>query len=248
LSKRKPIIGISGNIMLDTSGRFDIDYWKSYVNEDYVTSVLKAGGVPVIMPMVDDEEVLRAQVENVDAVVFTGGDADVSPDLYGEEILPKTQTPCERRDWFDMKLAKIVKELKKPTLFVCRGHQIANVFHGGSLYQDLSYAEGINLEHNQFTSPCFLAHEVNIKKQSLLYEIVQKESISVNSFHHQVIKDVPESLNISAIATDGAIEAIELKDPDCFFLSLQWHPEMLAARDDEDMLNIFKRLVKETKI
>ena len=147
-----------------------------------------------------------------------------------------------------MRLARLVKELKIPTLYVCRGHQIANVFSGGTLYQDTSYADDINLVHNQFSTPCHLAHEVNIQKDSLLYEILQKDSIWVNSFHHQIVKDVPEVLKISAKATDGAIEAIELKNRDYFFLSLQWHPEMLTACGDEDMLKIFKRLVKETKI
>lgn len=247
MSKRKPIIGISSNVMTEENGRFE-DYWKSYVNEDYVTSVLKAGGVPFIIPIVDNEEVIREQVKNVDAIIFSGGDADVNPALYGEDILPKSSTPNERRDWFDLRLAKIVKELKKPTLNVCRGHQIANVFRGGTLHQDISYAYDIHLKHDQCSTPDFLAHEIKIQKDSLLYDILKKDAVWVNSFHHQIIKDVPETLKVSAVATDGAIEAIEYKNPEYFFLSVQWHPEMMTACGNEDMLKIFKRLINETKI
>ncbi len=247
MNNKKPIIGISSNVMTEENGRFE-DYWKTYVNEDYITSVLKAGGVPFIIPIVDDEEVITEQVRNIDAIIFSGGDADVNPYLYGEKILPETSTPNERRDWFDLKLAKIVKEFKKPTLNVCRGHQIGNVLRGGTLHQDILYADDIHLKHNQYSKPDFLAHKVKIQKDSLLYDIVKKDEIWVNSFHHQIIKDVSDTLKISAVATDGAIEAVEYKNPEYFFLSVQWHPEMMAASGNEDMIKIFKRLVNETKI
>lgn len=247
MSKRKPIIGISANVILDESGRFE-DFWKSYVNEDYVISVLKAGGIPLILPMIDDEEAIKQQVQNIDAIIMTGGDADIHPSKYGHELLPKTQSPNEKRDWFDFKLARIIKDLKMPTLNICRAHQVSNVFRGGTLFQDTSYAQGIDLVHNQYSTPDFLAHEVNIQKDSLLYDILQKEKIEVNSFHHQVIDEVAETLKASAISTDGAIEAVEYKNPDYFFLSIQWHPEMMASRGNVDMLKIFERLVKETKI
>ena len=247
LSKKKPIVGISANVMLDESGRFQ-NFWRSYVNEDYVISVLKAGGVPIILPVINDEKCIREQLENVDAIIVTGGDADVNPSLYGEELLPKSSAPNGERDWFDFKMAKIVEEIKIPTLNICRGHQVSNVFHGGTLYQDTSYADNINLVHNQYSTPDFLAHELKIQKSSLLYDILKKDKIWVNSFHHQIINEVAETFKVTAVATDGAIEAIEYKNPDYFFLSLQWHPEMMTARGDEDMLKIFKRLINETKI
>ncbi len=244
--RRKPIIGISSNLVIDESGRFK-DFWRTYVNEDYVTAILKAGGIPFIIPIVDDKEVIRAQVENIDAIIFSGGEADINPAIYGEEISERSTAPNNKRDWFDFELAKIVKEFKKPTLTVCRGHQVANILRGGTLHQDTSYANNMHLTHNQQSTPDFLAHEIKIDKDSLLYDILKKEEIWVNSFHHQVVKDVPEMLKVTAVATDGAIEAVEYKDPEYFFLSVQWHPEMMAARDNEDMLKIFKRLIKEVK-
>lgn len=243
---QKPIIGISCNVITDENGRFK-DFWRAYVNEDYVLSVLKAGGIPVLLPIVDDKEVIKAQVENVDAIIITGGDADVNPELYGEKILKETSTPNPRRDWFDIELLKIIEELKKPTLCICRGHQIQNVFHGGTLYQDIGYVSDEPLDHDNLIAPDFLAHEIKINKESLLYDIIEKEDVSINSFHHQSVKEVGLSLKATAVSRDGVIEAIEYKNPEYFFLSIQWHPEMMASRGSEDMLKIFQRLIKEAK-
>jgi len=247
LNSNKPIIGISCNVLPDTSGRFE-NFWRAYVNEDYVTSVLKAGGIPIMLPIIDNKEAIRAQLDCVDGIIVTGGDADVNPALYGEELVKESSAPNDKRDEFDLELAKIVDELKKPTLNICRGHQIGNVFREGSIFQDVSYANKKHLKHDGHPTPDFLAHEVKISKESLLYDIIGKEDISVNSFHHQSIKKVAPTLMASAVASDGIIECLEYKNPEYFFLSLQWHPEMMAARGNKDMLKIFQRLVQEAKI
>jgi len=245
LKIQKPIIGISNNVKLDDSGRFD-DFWLSYVTEDYILSVLKAGGIPLLIPVVDDEDVIRAQLECIDAIIMTGGDADVNPALYAEKKT-KSTAPNDRRDWFDLKLAKITQELKIPTLNICRACQLYNVYLGGSLYQDISEANKNHEVHDWLPKPDSLAHKINIEKDSILYEILQKDTIEVNSFHHQSVKVVANSLKVTAVSSDGIIESIEYKDPKYFFLSVQWHPEMLVSRGDEDMLKIFKRLIKEAK-
>ena len=245
MSKKKVIIGIAGSLVIDPSIRFK-NYWRSYVNEDYVTSVVKAGAVPYIIPVVNDEEVIKEQVKNVDAIIFSGG-SDINPLEYGEELLDKCGEIDDRRDTFDFKLAKIVQEFKKPTLCICRGHQVNAVLKGGTLYQDLSYANNTILEHDQYSTPDFPAHQIKIIKNSLLYDILKKEELWVNSFHHQFIKDMPKGFKVTATSSDGVIEAIEYENPEYFFLSVQWHPEMMAARDNEDMLKLFKRLVKESK-
>ena len=242
----KVIVGISAGLMIDPVIRFE-NYWKVCLNEDYITSVLKAGGVPLVIPVVDNEEVIRAQIKNLDAIIFSGG-VDINPEEYGEEVSEKTIEIDKKRDWFDLKLAKLAKELKIPTLCVCRGHQIATVLEGGTLYQDLSYAKNITFKHDQYSTPTFLAHEIKITKGSLLYDILKKDSLKVNSFHHQIVKDMPKGFKVSAVSTDGAIEAFEYENAQYFFISVQWHPEMMAAYDNEDMLTIFRRLIKEAKI
>jgi putative glutamine amidotransferase len=243
---KKVLVGILGNVMIQNDGRFE-NYHKSYVNEDYVTSVLKAGGIPYIIPMINDAKSIKEQIKNVDALIFSGGDADINPKLYHQEIQKECSTPNDDRDAFDLKAFEFAKELKKPTLCICRGVQILNVFFGGSLYQDLSYAKGITIKHNQKNAPDFLAHEVTIEKDSLLYDIFKEEKIFVNSFHHQIIKDIASSLKIVAKSLDGAIEAVEYQEDEHFCMGVQWHPEMLAARDNVKMLKIFERLIKEAQ-
>jgi len=242
---RKKIIGIAGGLIIDPTMRFK-NYWKSYVNEDYVTSVVKAGGIPYIIPVIDDDEIIKEQVKNVDGIIFSGG-SDINPLVYGEKLQEKCGEIDNRRDKFDFKLAKIVKELKKPTFCICRGHQVNAVLSKGTLCQDLSYAKNSPLEHDQYSTPDFPAHQIKIAKESLLYDILKKEELWVNSFHHQFIKDMPNGFKITATSTDGVIEAIEYENPEYFFLSVQWHPEMMAARDNEDMLKLFKRLIKESR-
>ena len=240
---KKPVIGISGNLLIDPSGQFE-NYMKAYVNEDYVTAVLKAGGVPVILPIVDDEEVIRAQVAQIDGIIFSGGH-DVNPKLYGEEKQEKCMESVDRRDWFDLHALKIAKELCKPILCICRGHQLSAVAHGGTLYQDVSYAKGITLKHELRSNPDYPAHLIDVDPKSQLYGILGKEKVWVNSFHHQLIKDIPEGFNVSALAPDGCIEALEPEFSEHFYLTLQWHPEMMAARGNEDMLKVFHRLIEE---
>lgn len=247
LSKKRPIVGISANAILTEMRGFK-DFWRSYVNEDYVTSVLKADGVPIILPIINNEESIRKQLESIDALIITGGDADVNPELYGEKYSEKSSTPNDKRDWYDLKLCKIAREMKIPTLCVCRGHQISNVYHKGTLHQDISCAIKTDIVHDQYTAPEHIAHEIIIEKDSLLYDILKKDRIGVNSFHHQIINKVADIFKVTALSTDGVVEAIEYKDSDYFFLSVQWHPEMMTSRGDEDMLKIFKRLIKETKI
>lgn len=242
---KKPIIGITGNVLTIPGHPFG-EYWRSYVNEDYVTSVLKAGGIPYIIPIVDDEDVIEAQLDHVDGMIMSGGDNDIQPSLYGQELKEKTVDPYPRRDYFDFILAKLSKKKKKPSVFICRGHQVATVSNGGSLYQDVSYAPGITLKHHLHPSPDYPAHLVDIDPESLLYDVLGKEKIWVNSFHHQLVKDVPEGYKVCAVAPDGCIEAIESEKPEYFYLSIQWHPEMMAAKGNEDMIKIFERLIKET--
>ena len=244
MNKKKVSIGISGSLLRMPS-RFKSARYSSCIDDDYIKSVIKAGGVPYIIPVVDDEEIIRAQVENMDGIILSGG-IDIHPMEYGEELLSKCGEIDVRRDKFDLKLEKIVKEFKKPTFCICRGHQVVVVSNKGTLYQDLSYEKNSTLEHDQYTTPDFPAHPIKIETDSLLYDILQKDKLWVNSFHHQTIKDVPKDFKVTAVSSDGVIEAIEYKNPEYFFLSVQWHPEMMTVCDDKDMLKLFKRFIEES--
>ena len=120
-----------------------------------------------------------------------------------------------------------------------------NVAEGGNLYQDLSLKTTESFKHSQGHGPSIPTHSMKIESGSKLAEILGKEELRVNSFHHQAIKDVPESLKVSGKALDDVIEAIELKDYP-FGIGVQFHPEMLQAQY-KDIQRIFLALVEAGK-
>ncbi len=238
-------VGISAGLILDGSGRFQ-DYWKVAVNDDYVSSVVKAGGIPIVLPVVSNIEIIKEQLKSIDVLIMSGGD-DVNPLEYGEEHLPKTGTPNLKRDFYDLNLVKLAREMKIPTLAICRGFQITNVAFGGTLYQDMSYIDNAKLKHDQWSLSNIGTQKITIEEGSLLHNIFDKKEVLINSFHHQAAKDVAKDMKVVAKASDGVIEAIEFLDNDTFFLAVQWHPEMMAAQNNEDMLKIFKALIESNK-
>ncbi|WJQ08778.1 gamma-glutamyl-gamma-aminobutyrate hydrolase family protein [Geobacillus stearothermophilus] len=234
----KPIIGISGGIMIDQGGRFP-GYERVYVNNNYVQSVVRAGGVPFIIPIVNDPELIYRQVEQIDGLIVSGGH-DVNPILYGEEPLEKQGAVFPERDEFDQVLIKTTIEASKPVLAICRGIQILNVAFGGTLYQDISYKKGAFIKHEQDAGPSVATHTIQIVRGSLLERILGTESLT-NSFHHQAIKDTAPGFKVTAKTKDGIIEAIEKEDAD-FVIGVQFHPEMMVEKNT-DMLNLFKAFI-----
>ena len=238
---KKPVIGISGSLIIDDSGSF-AGYKRSYVNNDYILSVIKNGGIPFIIPFNENEEVIKSQMEMVDGLLLSGGQ-DVNPHNYGEEPMPKLGDTFPERDDFEYGLLKAALDQKKPILGICRGFQIINTFFKGSLYQDLSYIGTDVLKHNQVNSPSRVTHSVMVDKTTKLFDIFGEEKIMVNSFHHQAVKALGEGLVISAKAPDGITEAIEkLEYP--FLVGVQWHPEMLHV-SVEMMNKLFTSFIKE---
>ena len=128
---KKPVIGISGSLIIDSSGSF-AGYKRSYVNNDYILSVIKNGGIPFIIPFNENEEVVKAQIEMVDGLLLSGGQ-DVAPKNYGEEPTPKLGDIFPERDDFEYGLLKAALEAKKPILGICRGSQIIHKYFNGSL-------------------------------------------------------------------------------------------------------------------
>ena len=239
----KPIIGISTSVLVDEGDGFP-GYERIYVNKDYVSSVISAGAVPLMIPMDATEENLRQTLELVDGMIFSGGH-DIAPIRYGEEPHQKLQEICPERDDFDFLLYRLAKEHSLPILGICRGFQLMNVSEGGKLYQDLSLKNTESLKHSQGHGPSIPTHTVKVEPGSKFYEILGKEEIRVNSFHHQAVKSTSENVAISGKALDNVVEAIELKNYP-FGLGVQFHPEMLQAKE-EDMKKIFAALVSAAK-
>lgn len=213
---------------------------RAYVNDDYIKAVEKAGGTPLILPVIDNIQNIKKQIELCEAIVISGGQ-DIHPIFYNEEPNQKLGLVYSRVDEYQLNLAKIALEYNKPILGICRGHQLLNIACGGTLYQDLSEIKGDILKHFQQGKRYDYSHKISINKNSILGNLLGEERL-VNSFHHQCIKELGKGLKISAVATDGVIEAIEMEEKK-FVMGVQWHPEMMVTESDE-MLIIFDKLMK----
>ena len=166
----KPLIGISGSHMIDGGGQFP-GYHRSYVNHDYVRSVTEAGGIPLIIPFNEEDDVVEALMDRVDGLLLSGGH-DVYPLLYGEEPCRQIGAVWPERDHFDMLLLKRAEARKIPVVGICRGLQIINVAHGGTLYQDLSKDPQSFVKHSQNQDPATATHTIEIDHKRRLASVL----------------------------------------------------------------------------
>jgi microsomal dipeptidase-like Zn-dependent dipeptidase/gamma-glutamyl-gamma-aminobutyrate hydrolase PuuD len=238
----RPCIGLSVNVKGD----------RHNIADAYVQSILKSGGCPVVIPMQEDLNALVCLLDKIDALVLTGG-GDLHPAFFHETPIPSIGNTHIDRDVYDLTLIRLAADRQIPLLGICRGLQVINVAFGGNLYQDIptqyqGKAEGdIQVEHNQTTPKSQTSHTVRIDRDSCLYRILQRESLEVNSFHHQAIKNLAPVLKATAYAPDGIVEAFESNN--CHRIwGVQWHPEGMAAAGNRDMLTLFRRFVDEAEL
>lgn len=227
----KPIIGITAS----ENGK------ETHVKEPYITRIVEAGGVPIILPSIANEQI-QFLLARIDGLLFTGGE-DVDPFHFGAEPHHALGVVTPRRDHFEMALMKAALEKNKPILGICRGMQVLNIVLGGNMYQDIM-AERTekSLQHIQKAPASHASHLVHVTAGSLLKEIVKTDNIRVNSFHHQAVKDVPAPLIVSAASSDGIIEAIE-SSQHLFVIGVQWHPEDLT---DDYSARLFTKFIEES--
>lgn len=162
-----------------------------------------------------------------DGLLLPGG-ADIEPSLYGRNREEKCGKPNELRDKFEFEIYKAFIKTGKPLLCICRGFQLLNVACGGTLYQDISEIKKCN--HSDFIKRSKHIHNVDIKENTLLYNIFKKETVAVNSLHHQAVEKIGENLTVCAVSEDGFAEALELNNHP-FCVGVQWHPEHLSKKD-----------------
>ena len=228
----KPLIGITCKYSYD--GNFAVEHgigvqgqqWHLLAH-DYVHAVELVGGIPVLLPVYDDYRHLTEALQRLDGVLFAGGN-DVNPLLYGTHPSLKTGKVSPNRDRQEIQLARyLVEDTRMPVFFICRGNQILNVALGGTLHQDL--AESRFQNHSILSVPATdVCHNIAITDRSLLHQLLGKDTLEVNSLHHQAVDEVGDGLVVSARAADGVVEALELPQRDGFALAVQWHPEMLV--------------------
>lgn len=208
---------------------------------DYMDGILRAGGVPVMLPLTADEAVLRQLVGLCGGFLFTGGQ-DVSPSVYGEDKADVCGECCEARDAMESRLLHMALDEKKAILGICRGIQFLNASLGGKLYQDIPTEVETREIHRQEAPYDVPVHRVALESGTPLAELLQKEEIAVNSCHHQAVKTVAPGLRVMAKAPDGIVEAVYMPGRP-FVWAVQWHPEFFKGTDENNN-RIFEAFVK----
>lgn len=192
------------------------------LRHDYVRSVDRAGGMPLVLPPVGPDRV-GDMLDRVRGLVLTGG-SDIDPVFYGATPHPNLGRVVHERDVFEIALTIEALQRDLPILAICRGHQLLNVATGGTLIQDIPSEVIGAADHDPERERWEVAHEVRIVPGTRLAAILGKDKVAVNSFHHQAVGELGRGLSVSAWSPgDRLIEGIEM--PGRFVMGVQWHPE-----------------------
>lgn len=232
----RPVVGITSNYA-------DGD---ATLRERYYKQVEAAGGTPVIIPPLKNEEVIATTLDHIDALLLTGG-GDIDPRLSGEEPSPLLGEINEERDIPELTITRMAFQRQMPIMGICRGVQTIVTALGGHVAQDISLVKGwkstMGIVHSQKEEREVKTHEVRIVDGTVLRSIYPQEKLMVNSFHHQAVDDCGKHLRVSAVSEDGLIEAVESCEWKSV-LGVQWHPEWLG----EEGRRLFEWLVERAKI
>lgn len=232
--KKRPLIGITPGFMHDKN--------RMYIARGYVDGVIKAGGLAVLLPLTNEEGIPEEAADRCDGFLLSGG-PDLDGKLYGEHNYRFNGEINPERDHMEIELAKYAAASGKPVLGICRGIQVLNVAFGGTLYQDI-YSQNKDreiLKHSQEAPEWYPVHGVSVEKGSKLRACYGKETLEVNSFHHQAVKLPGKGLRPVGWSPDGIIEAIE-HESHVFAVGVQWHPELMWQHDAE-VLRLFEAFV-----
>lgn len=233
----KPVIAISMDLC-ENSEKYQFSKYPWYaLRKTYADAVSKMGAIPFMIPY--DGNAIDDVLDVADGILIPGGDVDVHPSYYNDEVISDKLNLNHERTDYDMKLLDKVFERDMPFLGICYGMQLLNVYLGGSNIQHIPDFDSKLLNHMREDLKDKPAHEINIEPNSRLAQITNgKLNWDVNSTHHQAAKDVGPDVIISAKASDGVIEAIE-STKYSFALGIEWHPEYLMNDMDKAIFKAF---------
>ena len=227
----RPVVGITTNYE-------GID---ATLRSAYYRQIVEAGGTPMLIPPVNDNDVIMSTLDHIDALLLTGG-ADFNPLWHGDEPIPGLHHINRERDLPELMLTRYAYYRQMPILGICRGMQTLAIALDGHIQQDLPNAE-VRMKHSQDADREEPTHTVFVQKDTLLKKIYNRDRMFVNSFHHQAVDEAGDKLRVSATAADKVVEAVESNEHKPI-LGVQWHPEWLG----KDGQPLFKWLVDEARL
>ena len=209
---------------------------------DYIDAVRRGGGVPLLIA--PGESHVSELLSCLDGFILAGG-GDISPTCYGGQEHPEIYMVDSERDRTELQLAQKIIDYQLPTLAICRGLQIVNVVLGGTLHAHLPDIYGDEVAHRAPPRKP-IPHQVQIESESILARVLEMTEVQTMSWHHQAIDQVASALNVTAVAPDGVVEAVELSHHR-WLIGVQWHPELTAA-NDRSQQSLFDEVVRQSKI
>jgi putative glutamine amidotransferase len=244
----QPVIAITGDQVPGVSSIINMNNADMAPNE-IKNAVQAAGGLPIILPYpetpADAASIAQHYTELFDGLLLPGG-PDVDPTMYGEEPIPECGGAAYMKDVFEIALIKATVAAGKPIFGICRGLQVINVALGGNLYQDLAAQNPeCKIRHAQAARGDLPTHHVNATVGSQIAQLVGERAY-VNSRHHQAARNIAASLQVTARADDGVVEALETRESDQI-LAVQWHPENMW-RQSKQQAALFTNFVQRARM
>jgi putative glutamine amidotransferase len=220
--------------------------------DKYLNAVERMGGEAMLLSLASATDVLKREVENLDAFVLTGSPADIDPAHYGAKRHPAAAAADAARERTDFALLEHALAGGKPVLAICYGIQSLNVFLGGSLIQDIPSEMGTRVCHSpeedelpDGSETPDAMHGANFAS-GRVFALAGAAQTDVNSWHHQSVLEPGRGLRVTARAPDGVIEAVEWTDNSNWVVGVQWHPERMPA--DVLAQALFRELVTAARL
>jgi putative glutamine amidotransferase len=234
---KKPVIGIVLDCVKDSEKySYAAKPWYA-LRTCYSERVKEAGGVAMMIPY--DIDNIKLVLQHIDGLVIPGGDEDINPTFYGQEIISDKVKINDIRASFEFALVRHAMEMNMPLLGICNGMQMINVVQGGTLIQHIPDLVKSDINHEQPKPKDVPTHLVNLTQGTILADLSDDSEVMVNSTHHQAVDKLGKDLLVSAYASDGIIEAIE-SVKHRFVVGVEWHPEYANSKLDQ---NLFNKLV-----
>ena len=230
---RLPVIGLT--VDREPAGGYSSLPWYA-LRCNYAGAVSAAGGLPLLLP--HETVHARAYLDRIDGLLVTGGDFDVDPALFGAAERHEAVSLKPGRTDFELAMVRGALDRDMAVLGICGGQQLLHVALGGRLIQHIPDEVPDALVHEQPNPRTEPGHAVAVEPGTRLAEIVGKDTLHVNSAHHQAAADEPPGVTVNARAPDGVIEGIEAPDYR-FCLGVQWHPEFHIDRGDARIVEAF---------
>ena len=237
--RTKPLIGLNADYR---AAKKDAPAF-SYVCAGYFDAIVKAGGLPIVVPPLDDQDDLERILDLLDGLVMIGG-ADLDPRRDGFMLHPSVRLLDSRRETFDRRLVRMASERRLPLFGIGVGMQLLNISEGGNVFLHIPEDMPKALPHRDSLDPAH-RHALEVVQGTLMERVYGEGEIRVNSTHHMAIDEVAPGFMVTARCPDGVVEAIESTQPDWFALGTQFHPESESASALD--LRIFEEFIDGIK-